>query len=95
MDSVERLTTQERIAELERVNAELRSANRRLAHQRLDLAEPASPRGLGRASRRFELRSVLTRVGSVLKVAILNLLPHGLTVLLVRARGSLQDDRRR
>jgi hypothetical protein len=101
MDSIERsVTAEERIAELERINAELRRANQRLARERLGIADSAAgarlagpsagpPPAVESASR------ALRRAGYYVKRVILYILPHGLTVLLVAARGRDSDDNRR
>jgi hypothetical protein len=111
VDSVERLTERderagqpgvspdERIAELERINAELRRANQRLTRERLGIADSAAAARLsGPArvpSRAAEgLSRVLWQAGIVIKRVILYVLPHGLTLLLVSARGRDTDDNR-
>jgi hypothetical protein len=111
VDSVERLTErdqgavgpgmspEERIAELERINAELRRVNQRLTRERLGTADSAAAARLaGPArvpSRAAEgVSHALWRTGVVIKRVILFVLPHGLTLLLVSARGRDTDDNR-
>jgi hypothetical protein len=100
VDSVERVTADERIAELERINAELRRANHRLARERLGVADSAAGATLDGPARNIPgpvaaLTRAGVRVGRFLKAVLLNVLPHGLTVLLVEARSRLKDDDRR
>ncbi|MCD6015285.1 MAG: Methyltransferase type 12 [Solirubrobacterales bacterium] len=87
------------MVDLEQQNRALRRANQRLARERLGVADSAAASVL-RRERGRELRPGLERVaGGGTKVArglatvVLNILPHAITLVLLRIRSRLRQDR--
>jgi hypothetical protein len=102
VDAVERDVTpapDPRIAQLEHENTVLRRTNQRLAREKLAVADAAAATALRRRSHRDELPAGLEPVAAIgARVArgaatlILNLLPHALTLVLMRIRARLRQD---
>lgn len=82
----------DRVRDLERANVQLLRTNRRLARERLGVADSAAAARLGEAAApdlpRYlvPLSIVLDRGLRVLSTIVLNVLPHGLTLALLGAR---------
>lgn len=85
--------------DLERENKRLRQTNQRLAREPLAIADSAAASALGPGDRPAELPPGLERVAEVgtrvakgLAIVVLNILPHALTLVLLRIRGRLRQD---
>jgi hypothetical protein len=107
MDPVERLTAagdgvtegseDSYVRGLERENAELRRANERLARDRLGVHDAAAAAVL-RAEQRDRLEPVAVAGAKVFRgvmTVVLMILPHGLTLILLRIREELRRGSRR